>query len=180
MVVLRSLAELRVTRPNPGPSDDTEARTHLYGTRHASPAAATASPPCPARSLCRWRRLSSVHVSCEWTQGAAPLTRFLTPQKPREPARHTLQTVGSPNADDRVAAGRGAQRRGSALTFRSAAVPDVCAATQWPTSAARSAAPLSSARTQAVRICCHHGDTGWASHASSTATAGEVQTHSLS
>lgn len=125
-------------------------------------AAAAARPLRPARSRRTWRRLGSVRVSSERThEGQHPSP----PSSPRKATR-TCQT----HAPDR----RVPECRGSALTFRSAAVPDVCTATQWPTSAARRAAPLFSAWTQAVRICCHHGDTDCESQASSMATARKV------
>lgn len=58
------------------------------------------------------------------------------------------------------------------LTFFSVMLFDICAATECPTCADNRAAPLFSDWIQAVRICCHHGDTDWESQVSSMATIG--------
>lgn len=59
------------------------------------------------------------------------------------------------------------------LTFFSVMLLDICAATECPTCADNRAAPLFSDWIQAVRICCHQGDTDWESQVSSMATRGK-------
>lgn len=61
-------------------------------------AAAAARPLRPARSRRTWRRLGSVRVSSKRTHEGQHPHPLPHPEKPRGPARHTLRTVGSPNA----------------------------------------------------------------------------------
>lgn len=67
------------------------------------------------------------------------------------------------------------KRRGGVgwVTFFSFRLSMICAVTECPTWADSRAAALFWDWTQAVRICCHQGDTDCVSHDSSIATAGK-------
>lgn len=65
------------------------------------------------------------------------------------------------------------------LTFFSVILSMICAVTECPTWADNKAAALLSDWTQAVRICCHQGETDWVSHESSIATVGKGKSRKL-
>lgn len=127
----------------------------------------------------RWRLSSNTHVIWINKLRAAPLT-------PNKTNKNLLGTHFKfqmfRNTEDTAAptqAGQGQTQpiptwaRPCPLTFFSVRLFEICAATEWPTCADSRAAPLFSDWTQAVRICCHHGDTDWESQVSSMATAGK-------